>query len=126
MTKLASFEDHEGKEQRRIRQYFRSDYVGIEIIKSFLTGTIAFAIFMVMWVIYQMEYLLEEINKIDLIAFGTEILIKYLVFMAVYFIVTYVVYNVRYSKGRKELKLFYIRLKKVSHLYESERPTGSL
>ncbi len=126
MTRLAAFEAHEGKEERRIRQYFRGDYVSLEMLKSFLMGTIAFAIMLLMWGIYQMDYLLENINKMDLIGFGTEILIKYLILMSVYLIITYVVYHMRYARGRRQLKIFYGRLKKVSRLYESESKSGNL
>lgn len=126
MTKLAAFEEQEGKEELKIRQYFRSDYVGLEMLKSFVMGTIAFVIMLLMWGIYKIDYLLENINKIDLFGLGTEILIKYLIMMAVYLLITYVVYNIRYTRGRKQLKLFYGRLKKVSRLYESESRPGSL
>ena len=44
MTKLAAFEEREGKEYRKMTQYFRRDYVGLELLKSFLSGTISFEI----------------------------------------------------------------------------------
>ena len=59
-------------------------------------------------------------NHMDLLAFGTEIVIGYLIFLAVYLLATYIIYNVRYTRGRKKIKLFYNRLKKVSRLYENE------
>ncbi len=126
MTKLAAFEEREGKEYRRMTQYFRRDYVGLEMIKSFLTGTAAFFLLTGMWAVYKVEYLMENINTMDLPAFGTELLIKYLVFMVVYLMATYGIYNVRYTKGRKRIKLFYNRLKRVSRLYESESRQSNL
>lgn len=126
MTKLAAFEEREGKKYRKMTQYFRRDYVGLELMKSFLSGTIAFVILFGAWMLCGMETLMENINNMDLIAFGTETLIQYLVFIAVYLIVTYVVYNMRYTKGRKRIKLFYNRLRKVSRLYESESRQGNL
>ena len=126
MTKLAAFEEREGKKYRKMTQYFRRDYVGLELMKSFLSGTIAFVILFGVWMLCKMETLMENINDMDLIAFGTETLIQYLVFIAVYLLVTYVVYNMRYTKGRKRMKLFYNRLRKVSRLYESESRQGNL
>ena len=107
-------------------QYFRRDYVGLELMKSFLSGTIAFIIFFGVWALCGMESLMENINDMDLVAFGTEILIEYLVFITVYLLITYVVYNMRYTKGRKRIKLFYNRLKKVNRLYESENRQNNL
>lgn len=120
MTKLAAFEEREGRSCRKMTQYFRSDYVGVELLKSFLSGTLAFAIMLGIWAVCRMEYLMENINDMDLIAFGTDILIKYLVFMGIYLIVTYVIYNMRYTNGRRKIRQFYNRLKKVNGLYEDE------
>ena len=126
MTKLAAFEEREGKKYYKMTQYFRRDYVGLELMKSFLTGTIAFIILFGVWALCGMEALMEDINDMDLVAFGTEILIEYLVFITIYLLVTYVVYNMRYTQGRKGIKLFYNRLKKVSRLYESEGRQSNL
>ena len=44
MTKMASYECNEGKKNMAIGKYFRSDYIAIQIMKSFVYGTIAFFI----------------------------------------------------------------------------------
>lgn len=120
MTKLAAFEEREGKKYRKMTQYFRRDYVGLELIKSFFTGTLAFGLMFGIWAVCGAEALMENMNHMDLLAFGTEIVIGYLIFLAVYLLTTYIIYNVRYTRGRKKIKLFYNRLKKVSRLYENE------
>lgn len=126
MTKLAAFEEREGKEYRKMTQYFRRDYVGLELIKSFFAGTLAFFLIVGIWATYRMDYLMDNIDSMDLPEFGTEMLIRYLIFMAIYLLITYVIYNMRYTKGRKRMKLFYNRLKKVSRLYESESRQSNL
>ena len=120
MTKLAAFEEREGKKYHKMTQYFRRDYVGLELIKSFFTGTLAFGLMLMVWVVCGAESLMANINHMNLVVFGTELLIWYLTFLAVYLIATYVIYNIRYTRGRKKIRLFYNRLKKVSHLYENE------
>lgn len=120
MTKLAAFEEREGKKYHKMTQYFRRDYVGLELIKSFFTGTLAFGLMLMVWVVCGAESLMANINHMNLVVFGTELLIWYLTFLAVYLIATYVIYNIRYTRGRKKIRLFYNRLKKVSRLYESE------
>ena len=120
MTKLAAFEEREGKKYHKMTQYFRRDYVGLELIKSFFTGTLAFGLMLMVWVVCGAESLMANINHMNLVVFGTELLIWYLAFLAVYLIATYVIYNIRYTRGRKKIRLFYNRLKKVSRLYENE------
>lgn len=44
MTKLSEFENEESKACQKATQYFRRDYVAMELIKSFFAGTIAFGL----------------------------------------------------------------------------------
>ena len=44
MTKMAAYEENEGKKHIAIGGFFRSDYIGLQIIKAILCATIAYAI----------------------------------------------------------------------------------
>ena len=44
MTKMASYEANEGKKNVSIGSYFRGDYIGLQVIKSVISGTIGFFI----------------------------------------------------------------------------------
>lgn len=120
MIRLAVFDQKEGEACKPMIQYFRKDYIVKELLKSFVTGTLAFGIIIGLGVMYQAENIVNSLNKVDirgtLIEFGT----AYLVFMAVYFIVTYVIYYRRYSAGRQKVKKYYVHLKKVSRSYHQE------
>lgn len=120
MTKLSEFENEESKTCQKATQYFRRDYVAMELIKSFFSGTIAFGLLFVLWLFYDMENLVKKINDMDMIGFGIRIVMVYLVFLAAYLLITYIIYNRRYTKGRKQVKEYYNRLKRVSSLYREE------
>ncbi len=120
MTKMAIYEEGEGRQYIPMTQYFRHDYVGKELVKSVIGGTLAFALMCVVYLSFEMENFMDNINQIDLVQFVTGILVKYGIFMAVYLLITYVVYNVRYSDGRRHVKQFYEHLKKVNKIYEQE------
>ena len=120
MTKLAEFENEESKSCQKATQYFRRDYVALELIKSFFAGTIAFGLLFVVWLFYDMENLAKKINNIDLVGVGIQVVVGYLVFLAAYLIITYIMGNRRYTKGRKQVKEYYNRLKRVSSLYREE------
>lgn len=120
MTKMAIYEEGEGKRYVPMTQYFRHDYVGKELVKSLIAGTLAFVLLVVVYLSFEMDHIMDNINQIDLVGFGTEMLVKYGIFMLFYLIVTYVVYSVRYSVGRKHVKQFFAHLKKVNKIYEQE------
>lgn len=118
MTKLASYESREGKKNLAIGNYFRSDYISLQLIKSVIYGTIAFGLMLGLYILYDVENFMQEIYKMDLVQFARNILVLYVVFVAVYGIVSYLVYAYKYSKAKKSLKCYYNNLKKLSSKYD--------
>ena len=120
MTKMASYEANEGKKNVSIGSYFRGDYIGLQVIKSVISGTIGFFIIFAVYLGYDLETFMTEIYKMDLFLFGKNVVIAYLIFVGVYAIISYAVYTYRYTKAKKSLKLYYNNLKQLSSLYEKE------
>ncbi len=118
MTKLASYETHEGKKNVAIGRYFRSDYIGIQVVKSIIGATVAFFVMFGLYVLYDLEKLMNDIYKMDLFAFAKNILVNYAVFVIAYAAITFFIYSHRYTKAKKNLRTYYINLKKLSAMYE--------
>ena len=59
MTKLAIYEEGEGKKTIPMSRFYRSDFIGRAIMKSFIIGTILYGILLGIWIIYQMENFLN-------------------------------------------------------------------
>ena len=118
MTKLASYESGEGKRNAEIGGYFRSDYIGMQVIKSIISATIAFFIAFGLYILYDFENFMLDIYKMDLFVFAKNILIIYGVVVVGYAVLTYIIYSVRYNRVKKNLKIYYNNLKKLSSLYE--------
>jgi len=120
MTKLASYERGPGKKNVIIGNFFRSDYIGFQLLKSIIYATIATAIVVGVYLFYHFEELLAEVYQMDLIEFGKEVLRYYLTSLVIYCGVSYAVYSYRYHKARKNLKNYYQNLRKLNQLYESK------
>ena len=120
MTKMACYEENEGRKNKAIGSYVRGDYIGLQVIKSIISATIAFVIIFAMYVFYDFEVFMADIYKMDLLAFGKSVIIDYLIFVVVYALISYGVYTYRYTKARKSLKIYYNNLKKLAYLYERE------
>ena len=120
MTKMACYEAHEGKKNVAIGSYFRGDYIALQVIKSMINATIAFCILFGLFIMYDFEVFMADLYKMDLFAFGKSVIIAYLVFVAVYGIISYGVYTFRYARARKSLKIYYNNLKKLAYLYDKE------
>ncbi|MGN0326620.1 MAG: hypothetical protein ACI4DW_09915 [Lachnospiraceae bacterium] len=120
MTKMAVYEEHEGKKSMSIGTYFRGDYIGKEVIKSIIYATIAYVIMIAVYVCYDFEILAQEIYNMDLIQFGTKMLKDYLKLVVGYAIVTYVFYAMRYQKARRSLRSYYNNLRRLNSMYRKE------
>lgn len=121
MTKLASYESGEGKKNTAIGSYFRSDYIGMQVVKSVISATIAFFILFALYVLYDFETFMSEVYKMDLFVFAKNVLVAYGVTVVGFAILTYVLYSYRYNKAKKSLKNYYNNLKKLASMYDRNK-----
>ena len=120
MTRLASFEKNEGKYDAAIGSYFRSDYIEWQVLKSIVAATIVSLIFIAGYVAYDFENFMIDIYKMDLVAFGKDLLKKYCIFTGAFAVLTYIVYSYRYARVRKSLRIYARNLTKLTELYNEE------
>ena len=118
MVKLQAFEDRKGKEYFTVLKYFRRDFVGLHLIRGFLSGTIAYGVCLLMWGLYYMEELMENIHTMDLAKFAVDVLLRYLAFLAVYLIGVFIYAQNKYTRARKELKAYNRHLKWIINSFE--------
>lgn len=121
MTKMAAYEENEGKKYMSIGSYFRSDYMGMQVIRSVICGTLAFFLLAGLYVYYHFETMMQDIYKMDLLLLGRRVLFYYIVFIAAYSVITYVIYSFRYSRAKRSLKHYYYHLKQLAAIYDIEK-----
>lgn len=117
MTHLAAYEAGEGKKNVKIGNYFRSDYIAVQVMKSVVSASIAFALIFALYIFYDFENFMQDLYKIDLVVFARNVLIRYAVTVVSYAVVTYISCTYRYSRVRRSLKRYYQNLKKLNSLY---------
>ncbi|MDE6916917.1 MAG: hypothetical protein K2P39_08995 [Lachnospiraceae bacterium] len=120
MTRMACYEAVEGRKNVAIGNYFRGDYIGLQVIKSIISATIAYVILFAMFILYDLEVFMADIYKMDLFGFAKSVIIYYLIFTAAYALISYGVYTYRYTKAKKSLKIYYNNLKKLAYMYDRE------
>lgn len=123
MTKLASYEARDGKKNISIGNYFRSDYISLQLIKSVICATLAFGLMFGLYVLYDIENFMQEVYKMDLIQFAKNILVLYVIFVVAYGVISYLIYTYKYKKAKRSLKCYYNNLKKLSGKYDRDGRT---
>ena len=90
MTELAMYEKGEGKKYLPVSRYYRSDYIGLALIKNFFLVTIGYALILAGLAAYFAEYLMSNIHKMNLVNLGIYVILGYVVLLVFYSCLTYV------------------------------------
>lgn len=123
MTKLSSYEERAGKSALTITKYFKKDYVILHMITTAVTTTLAFVLLLGMWMFYEFEYLVANIDKINLTTLGIRVLILYVLFLAVMLVISYFVYSGKYKKAKLSVMEYVEGLKELERFYQEEEKT---
>lgn len=120
MTRMAAYEKEEHKKNKTIVSFFKSDYISMQILKSIVYTTIAFAIMFGLYVLYDFEIFMKEIYQMDIFEFAKSVIIVYGIFMGIILVITYIVSLYQYNRALQSTKLYYANLKKLSQDYGEE------
>lgn len=123
MTHLAMYDENKRKKQKekKIVQYYKRDYIAMEMIKSFIYGTIAYILLVGMLAVYFVQNNVEWTNGIGTVGGMIVAVILYVAFMIFFLVLTYKIYSIRYTKEREQLKEYQKILREVVQLYEEEK-----
>ena len=118
MSKLASYEERDGKKYIKIGKFFRTDYIALQLLKAFFGGTISFLMGFALYIFYDFEIFMMDIYKMDLMEFAKRVLFLYLGVVGIYAVISYIIYTVRYNRAKKSLKLYYMNLRRLANMYK--------
>lgn len=121
MTQMAAYEEGEGKQDLATNGYFRGDYISFQLLKSAIYATVAFALGVVMYVLYDLETFLEDFYKMDVVEFMQGILSKYILVLAIYMVVSYCVYAYRFARAKRHTKRYQNQLRQLQQMYNSTK-----
>ena len=107
MIELARYEEGEGKEDLRIRHFYRGDYLTVQLIKNWFLTTISYILLLALLVGGNLEFLMNNLDSMDLPVVISLILIGYVAAIA------YVSSAVRYGRARKRLREYVVKLRSL-------------
>ena len=120
MNRLAMYEHGEGRKYLPVSRYYRSDYIGLALIRNFFLVTIGYVLGLAGVAAYFSEYLMDNVNKINLVKVGIYIIVGYLIVLVVYSILTYIQNSVKYFRAKKRAREYYQDLTRLEKIYGRE------
>lgn len=116
MTRLAMLEKTEGKELGRVSESFKSDYVGIPMLKNGLRITAVFLLILGIWCVCHIQFLLDVTAEGELTLFGTGVLAAYLAVLIITLAVTFLQAIWRYRRSSEAAREYEELLDELAHL----------
>lgn len=120
MTKIALYEKNKGKTEIPMNAYYKGDYVRLNSLKAMLSATVAYVLMVALVVVYQMEYILANVLRIEYIRLGIYIGIGYFLWIFLYWLIARVVYAKRYEDSRSNIIIYNHDLKKLQEQMRKE------
>lgn len=117
MTRMAVYEKGEHKKNKKVIGFFKSDYVSMQMLKSVIASTAAFAILFALYILYDFEVFMKDIYQMDMFDFAKSVILIYVIFLGVVLLFTYVVSLYRYNRALQSTKIYYSNLKRLSRIY---------
>ena len=124
MTKAAAYESGPEKKNIEISDYFRTDYLGLHMVKSGIAYALSFVIIAGIWFMGKTEDIMLMLTKTDYL----ESLIKMLAVLFVaglvaYEILVYCYYSYKYRNAKKSVKGYHSHLKQIHKIYMEQEKT---
>ncbi len=116
MTRLAMLEQGGGRELKKIRESYKSDYIGIPMVKNALRMSAVFVIALGIWAVCQMDFILIVVAQMETMLLGIGVLTAYLMVLLVTLLVTYLTAASRYYRSlsmAQEYQELLVRLQEI-------------
>lgn len=121
MANAASFEQGVDKKNLEIAQYFRGDYISIQMLKASVAYTVSFGILGFLWAGEKIEGLLLQLSRVDYMGRLLKwVFLFYVAGLIIYEAATYFYFSVRYRRAKDYAAKYYKQLKKLSDFYEAQ------
>lgn len=106
MTRMASYEENEGKTDMKISAYYRKDYVSLNTLISVIEITVAYACLIGLIVLGGFDALVAKMSMKLAVTLGVAAVVGYLVALIVYTIVSHRFYDRKHKEARTRVKKF--------------------
>ena len=120
MTRLAFYEQTEGKKDFKVSEFYRKDYTSLHTICSVLWVTVGYLCVIGIVILMVVEDLLENMSNGVIVMLGGMILLGYVALIIIYAIITSHIYDEKHKEARQRVKKYNHDLTRLLRMYEKE------
>lgn len=120
MAQLAIFETENEEMLRQAGTSYRSDYIGMHLLKNLCRGILAFLLGFLLWFFANSEAVLEKLNRMEVQGLILSALVAFGITIALFLALTYLVYSIRFFQSEKKLSSYRLMLERLESEYKEE------
>ena len=120
-TKLAIYEQGDGKEELKINSYYKGDYIGLNQVLNIICMTIGYALIVGIGFVMYYDLILEGLSLERIKGLAILIGVVYGVLLILYLVLDRIYYAHKHKKAKDNVRLYYGRLHKLTRMYNEER-----
>ena len=117
MTRLAFYEQTQGKEDFKISAYYRKDYTSLHMLCSFIWVTIGYVLVVGLAVLAGLDSLLGHMSMAVMVLIGGMAIVGWLAVDIIYALITSHVYNEKHKNSRQRVKKYNHDLTRLLKMY---------
>ena len=120
MIALARFEKKNEDKALRINKNYEQDFVSYALIRNFFLTTIAFVLVLVVFVMYNMDFWLSNLNNLNIEPLLIALILGYLIMLGVYTVIAFTIARLRYTRAANGVRQYTRELDRLSRIYREE------
>lgn len=121
MARTAMYEKHEGVNDIPKARFYKSDYVGLQMWKTAIAVTIAYVMILFMIAAYNFEYIIYHLTAMNYTVVFVIGVTLYIAMMAIFLLIAYFVYSLRYDEAEYGIKIYTKRLQKIFLMNKADK-----
>lgn len=121
MTRMAIYENHDGKEDFKISEYYQKDYASLNTWKSIIWVTIGYAIIIGAILLIFLDKIFNVTTISGLLVIAGAIVTGYFMAIVITGIIAHDFYKKKHIEARKRVKRFNNNLTRLGKMYEKEK-----
>ena len=120
MTRMAFYEQSQGREDQRISQYYKKDYASLHMWFSLIWLTVGYVLLVGALFFSFSDRLFSHTHLNYYIRMGMAVVIVYLILLLVYGIASRTYYSDRHKRARNRVKKFMRDVVRLEKMYERD------
>ena len=120
MARIEQFIEKESDDHLKTARYYRSDYLGMHLIRNFFLVTMGYVLVMILYFLRNGMDILDHVYVQDLGRMSLSWIAGYVIILALYSLLTYTICSLRFAKAQKMERYLDHQLEKMQEKYEQD------